>query len=197
MKKTIRTGGFFAKAEGAPSWRDRLAKMRGKAKPKPTAKLEIDDATGETLVFPEIGDISEIAKDVAVTATDGDHVFTADGKTYTVSVLEGKVTAVVEEVTEEEVIEEANAMSEETVEFIEAVAQELEANETFRTTAQAAIDRLTTDLATAVSTINTLRATMSHGGDGTQGGGEGAGATREFKVGGKKIDLSKINLNSK
>jgi len=196
MKKTIRSGGFFAKAEGAPTWRDRLAKMRGKAKPKPTAKLEIDDATGETMVFPEIGDISEIAKDIAVTATDGDHVFTADGKTYTVSVLEGKVTAVAEAPTEDEVIEEVSALNEETAEFIEAVAQELEVNETFRTTARGDIDTIIRELKEAREEIKTLKATMSHGGDGTQGGDD-AGATRELKVGGKKIDLSKINLNSK
>ncbi len=197
MKKTIRSGSFFAKAEGALSWKDRLAKMRGKGKAKPTAKLEIDDATGETLVFPEIGDVSEIAEGVAVTATDGDHVFTADATTYTVTVLDGVITAVVEVPTEEEAA--AEAMSEETVEFIEAVAEALEVNEAFRATAQAAIDKLTTDLATAVGTIANLRATMTHKGDGTGddgNGGAGAGATG-LKINGKPIDLSKINLNSK
>lgn len=198
MKKTIRSGSFFAKAEGAPTWRDRLAKMRGKGKAKPTAKLEIDDATGETLVFPEIGDVSEIAEGVAVTATNGDHVFVADATTYTVTVLDGVITAVLETPTDAPpAAEEASAMSEETVEFIEAVAQELEVNETFRTTARGDIDTILRELREAREEIKALKATMSHGGDGTQGGGDGAGATREFKVGGKKIDLSKINLNSK
>src|SRR6478736_10049455 len=96
MNMKFRKASMFAKAEGTPSWRDRLAKMTGKKKHQSTAKLEIDDANGETLIFPEIGDVSEIAKGVAVTATDGDHVFTADSTTYNVVVAGGKVTGVTE-----------------------------------------------------------------------------------------------------
>src|SRR6478735_4774337 len=114
MNKQIRTGSFFAKAEGAPSWKDRLAKMTGKAKPKATAKLEIDDANGETLVFPEIGDVSEIAEGVTVTAADGEHVFTADATTYTVVVTNGVVTSF----TETPIEVAAAEMSAETVEFV-------------------------------------------------------------------------------
>src|SRR6187402_1573001 len=137
MKKTIRSGGFFAKAEGAPSWKDRLAKMTGKAKPTATARLEIDDANGEKLVFPEIGDVSEIAEGVAVSATDGEHVFTSDTTTYTVTVAAGVITAVVETPIEE--APAAEAMSEETVEFVQAVASGLEAAEAFQATATADI----------------------------------------------------------
>jgi len=129
MKKVIRPGGFFARAEGAPlSWKERAAKLLGKAKPKATAKLEIDDANGEKLIFPEIGDVSEIAEGVAVSATDGEHVFTSDGTTYTFTVASGVITAVVETPIEEEVIE-AEAMSEDTAEFVQAVAEAMEASE--------------------------------------------------------------------
>ena len=190
MKKTIRPGGFFAKAEGGLSWKDRLAKMRGKGKPKPTAKLEIDDAvSGEKLIFPEIGDVSEIAEGVAVTATDGPHVFTADTTTYTVEVLGGKVVSVVEAPIEEEAAAE---MSAETAEFVEAVAEALEVAGEFQATATAKFTKLESDLATALETIKTLKATMSHA---EPGEGEGTDPKpKTFKVGGKAIDLSKINL---
>jgi len=188
MKKTIRSGGFFAKAEGAPSWKDRLAKMTGKAKPKATAKLEIDDANGETLLFPEISDVSEIAEGVAVTATDGEHVFISDNTTYTVTVAAGVITAVVE--TPIEAAPAAEAMSAETVEFVEAVAEAMEAAETFQATATARFLKMETDLATALGVIDTLKATMSHA---KPKEGEGDEPTA-FKIGGKKIDLSKINL---
>lgn len=198
MKKTIRPGGFFAKAEGAPSWKDRLAKMKlmGGGKPKATAKLEIDDAvSGEKLIFPEIGDVSEIAEGVAVTATDGPHVFTADTTTYTVEVLAGKVVSVVETPTEEEEEEAAAEMSAETAEFVEAVAEALEVAGEFQATATAKFTKLESDLATALETIKTLKATMSHR---TPKEGEGDsdddGKPKTFKVAGKSIDLSKINL---
>jgi len=193
MKKTIRTGAFFAKAEGVLSWKDRAAKILGKTKPKPTAtaKLEIDDAvSGEKLIFPEIGDVSEIAEGVAVTATDGPHVFTADTTTYTVEVLAGKVVSVVEAPVEDPA--QAAEMSAETAEFVEAVALGLEAAETFQATATAKFTKLEGDLATALETIKTLKATMSHGkakeGEGTDP------KPKTFKVAGKAIDLSKINL---
>lgn len=191
MKKTIRPGGFFAKAEGGLSWKDRLAKMRGKGKPKPTAKLEIDDAvSGEKLIFPEIGDVSEIAEGVAVTATDGPHVFTADTTTYTVEVLGGKVVSVVEAPIEEEA--QAAEMSAETAEFVEAVAEALGVAGEFQATATAKFTKLESDLATALETIKTLKATMSHA---EPGEGEGTDPKpKTFKVGGKAIDLSKINL---
>lgn len=188
MKKVIRTGGFFAKAEGGLSWKDRLAKMRGKSKPKPTAKLEIDDATGETLVFSEIGDVSEIAEGVAVTATDGEHVFVADATTYTVTVLGGVITAVVTTVMDEG----AGAMSEETEEFITAVAEAMEASETFQASATARIEKLETDLATALGTITKLRASMSHKGDGTDD--DGADGKKPILINGRAINLANINL---
>jgi len=192
MKKTIRSGGFFAKAEGAPSWKDRLAKMTGKAKPKATAKLEIDDANGEKLLFPEIGDVSEIAEGVAVTATDGEHVFTSDNTTYTVTVAAGVITAVVETPIED--VPAAEAMSEDTIAFVEAVAEAMEVAETFQATATADIKDLKTQLATALGTIETLKATMSHAKP-KEGEGEGDdGTPKPFRINGKSINLDKINL---
>lgn len=199
MNRNFRKAGTFAKAEGQPkTWRERFAGLtgKGKAKAKPSAKLEIDDATGETMVFPDLGDVSEILEGVTVEAKDGPHVFTADSSTYTIEVLDGKVTSVIEDQTGDD--PEAEAMSPETVEFIEAVAEAMEVNEQFRATAQAAIDKLTADLATANTTIATLKAGMSHkkpveGGGDDPDGGVGKGIT----VNGKKIDLAKINFNSK
>lgn len=84
MKKTTRQSSFFATLSGAKNWAERLAAIKAKAskggKGKPNAELKIDDANGETMDFPEIGDVSEIAEGVAVTATDGDHIFEVDGK---------------------------------------------------------------------------------------------------------------------
>lgn len=190
MKIPFRKASTLSKAEGSKlGWRERLAALKGKGKQhKATAKLEIDDATGEKLVFPEIGDVSEIAEGVAIEATDGEHVFVADTTTYTVTVAGGKVMAVVETVIEEAAAE--TEMSAETVAFVEAVAEALEAGETFQTTATASIEKLTTDLATALAEIKTLKSTMSHG-KAKEGEAEEA---KEFKVGGKKIDLTKINL---
>ena len=190
MKIPFRKASTLSKAEGSKlGWRERLAALKGKGKQhKATAKLEIDGATGEKLVFPEIGDVSEIAEGVAIEATDGEHVFVADTTTYTVTVAGGKVTAVVETIIEEAAAE--TEMNAETVAFVEAVAEALEAGETFQTTAEARITKLEADLATALGTIGTLKSTMSHG-KAKEGEAEEA---KEFKVGGKKIDLTKINL---
>jgi hypothetical protein len=190
MIRNFRKSSAFSTATGGTGWRERLAKMTGGKPRQATAKLEIDDANGELLIFPEIGDVSEIAQDVAVTATDGTHVFTADTKTYTVEVLGGKVVSVVSE----DAATPPAAMSQETIDFIEAVAQELEANEAFRATAQASIDSLTTDLATARAEVATLKGLMKHGGDGTGGDGTGGAGATTVKIAGKTIDLGKINL---
>jgi len=192
MKKTIRPASFFARAEGVPSWRDRAARLVGVKPRQATAKLEIDDAvSGEKLIFPEIGDVSEIAEGVAVTATDGPHVFTADTTTYTVEVLGGKVVSVVETPIED--APAAEAMSAETAEFVEAVAEAMEVAETFQVTATAKFTKLESDLATALETIKTLKATMSHKTP-KEGEGDDDDKPKTFKVAGKSIDLSKINL---
>lgn len=194
MKKVVRTGGFFAKAEGAPSWRDRLAKMKLGGARKPTAKLEIDDANGEKLIFPEIGDVSEIAEGVAVTATDGTHVFVADTTTYTVEVAAGVIASVVETPTQADPAAEAQAMSPETVEFIEAVAQALEEAEEFKATANAKIEAQEQLIATMQEDFKKFKATMGHKDDKGDGAGADGEPTKKVSIKGKSIDLSKLNL---
>jgi hypothetical protein len=193
MKKVVRTAGFFAKAEGAPSWRDRLAKMKLGGARKSTAKLEIDDANGEKLIFPEIGDVSEIAEGVAVTATDGTHVFVADTTTYTVEVLAGAIVSVVETPTEADQ-PAAEAMSPETVEFIEAVAQALEDAEEFKATANAKIEAQEKLIATMQEDFKKFKATMGHKDDKGDGAGADDDKNKKVSIGGKSIDLAKLNL---
>lgn len=194
MKKVVRSAGFFARAEGAPSWRDRLAKMKLGGARKSTAKLEIDDANGEKLIFPEIGDVSEIAEGVAVTATDGTHVFVADTTTYTVEVLAGSIVSVVETPTEAAAEAEAEAMSPETVEFIEAVAQALEAAEEFKATAEAKIEAQANLIATMQADFTKFKATMGHKDDKGDGLGEDDDKKKKVSIGGRSIDLAKLNL---
>lgn len=190
MKKVIKKGHFFAKAEGSKlTLRQRAeALIKGRKKPEATAKLEIADrATGTVIVFPEIGAVSEIDTDVAVTAEDGQYVFEADGFVYTVDVKDGKVTNVVEDQTGEDV------MSADTTAFIEGVAEALETAETFQTDATARIEKLETDLATALSTIKDLRSKISHKSDRDDEDPD-KNPKGKIKIGGKDIDLSKINL---
>jgi len=157
-------------------------------KPTATAKLEIDDqATGEKLIFPEIGAVSEIAEGVAVTATDGTHVFEADGTVYTVEVLSGVVASV----TEAPVASEDPELNEDTQAFVQAVAEELGVNETFRESAEARIKKLEDDYATAIGTIKDLKAKMSHKDDRDPDPDKDK---KVIKVGGKAINLDKINL---
>lgn len=190
MKRIIRKGQFFAKAEGAKlTWKQRAAALvKGKKKEEATAKLEIADrATGKVIVFPEIGAVSEIDTDVAVTAEDGQYVFEADGFVYTVDVKDGKVTNVVEDQTGEDV------MNSDTTAFIEGVAEALETAETFQTDATARIEKLETDLATALTTIKDLRSKISHKSDRDDEDPE-KDPKGKIKVGGKEINLGKINL---
>lgn len=198
MNKRPISARFFAKADGLTlGWRDRLAKLKGfKATPKATAKLEVDDANGEKMMFPEIGDVSEIKEGVAVTATDGSHVFVADGTTYTCEVMDGKIVSVTQETAADPAAaatEDAEAFNEDTQAFIEAVAQELEASENFRAEAQVEIESLKGQLATANKAITDLKALLKHGGDGTNDP-KPAGAAKSVTVGGRSINLEKINL---
>jgi len=156
------------------NWKKVLADMLDtKTKSKATALLEINDANDEMMTFPDISDVGEIAADVSVTATDGTHVFTADGNVITLVVTGGKVVSV-------DKVEET--VSDATAEFIEAVAEQLDVNEQFRATALAEIDGLK-------KTISEMKALMSHGSD--QGDKL---KVKDVVVGGKKIDLTKVNF---
>lgn len=192
MNKNTKPAGFFAKIDGGLHWKERIAKLRGKkAKTPAKAKLEIDDAAGEKMIFPNIGDVSEIDEQTEVTATDGPHVFTADGSTYTIEVLGGKVTSVVEDQTD--TADDGEALNEETQAFVEAVAEGLLENSTAVTAAQGEIETLKTELATAVAEIAKMKGLMKHGGDGTQEGDDGKGE-KPLVVGGKTIDIKKLNF---
>jgi len=192
MKKVVRQGGFFAKAEGAPSWRDRLAKMKLGGARKSTAKLEIDDANGEKLIFPEIGDVSEIAEGVAVTAADGTHVFVADTTTYTVEVAAGLIVSVVETPVETDP-PAPEAMSPETAEFIGAVAEALEEHATFKATAEATIAEQGRTIATMQAEFTKFKATMGHKDDKADETG-GDEPKKKVTINGKAIDFAKLNL---
>jgi hypothetical protein len=188
MKHLVRKGAFFAKAEGAPTWRDRLAKMKlGGADRKATAILEIDDANGETLIFPEIGDVSEIAMDVTVTATDGAHVVAVDGKTFTIDIMAGKVVSVIEEMPAGPGAE----MNAETAEFIGAVAEALGEHEEFKTSATALIEAQAQTIATMQEDFKKFKATMGHGSDEDEEQDE---TKKKIVIGKKSIDFAKINL---
>ena len=198
MKKVIIKSGLFAKADAqAKPWKERLAKLKAKfgGDKRPTAKLEIDGANGEKIIFPEIGDISEVQDGIAVEAENGKHVFTVDSSVYTIEVLDGKVTSVIEDTTGGDDSE----MSAETEEFLTAVAEALQDAAEFKATALARIEALTTEL-------KDFKALMGHKGDGATGATGGAGATgaagatggagakKPLVIGGKTINLDKINL---
>lgn len=193
MKKVTRPAGFFATLKGAKSWAERVAAIKAKAqkpgKQKPNAKLDIDDANGETMEFPEIGDISEIKEGTVVNATQGEHVFEADGKLYTIVVENEIIKSVV--ITDKEDGRTEDVMNAETAEFVQAVAEALADAEQFKVDATAQLEALKTELASAKTDFTKLKATLRHSGDGL--GGDGTSPT-SIKIGGKTIDLDKINL---
>lgn len=161
------------------SWKQRLASMgiAYKEKAIPNMIFEIDDVTGAKLVFPDIADLTELAEGVTVTAEDGDHVFEAEGNTYTVTVLGGKVTKI--DIVPLEAM--ATEMSAETAGFVTAVAEQLEAQEVLNTEMKA-------QLTSAHTLISEMKAMMSHGKDDLQA------QVKEILVGGKTIDLTKVKF---
>lgn len=202
MNKRTKSAGFFGLAN-VPGWKARLAKMGivPKTQQAGKAKLEIDDANGETMVFPEIGDVSEIVEGVTVTAEDGDHVFTADDSIYTVTVENGVVTKVIEDQTNTETEEEvaarvaAEAAAKEaginaaTFEAFQEIANELEANAQFRTATAKQISDLSAENVKLKKELADAKALMSHDGDGGNGGAD----DKELIINGKKIDFNKLN----
>lgn len=198
MNKRTKSAGFFALAN-VPGWKARLAKMGivPKAAQQATAKLEIDDANGETMVFPEIGDVSEIDEKTVVTATDGDHVFTVDSSIYTISVLNGEVTKVIEDQTGTETEEEiaarvaAEAAAKAGVdtaifETFQEIANELEANAQFRTATAKQIADLSKENADLKKALADAKALMSHGGDDGK-------EDKELVINGRKINFDNLN----
>jgi len=171
------------------TWREAAAKLGIKVpkEKKPNMLFEIDGANGEKLTFTEANDVTEIKEGSAVTAEDGEHVFVTDGNTYTIQVESGKVTKM--EVVPVE--ENTTDMSAETVEFIQAVAAELEKNENLFAEMKTNFETLKGENESLKTQIKDMKALMSHGGDDDDKNPKG------LKIGNKTIDLTKINLNKK
>lgn len=71
-----------------------LASLLTKIGHEVKAELVIDDASGTTLTFPDISDISEIAEGVAIDAADGTYAIANGEEVMTVVVVAGVVTSV-------------------------------------------------------------------------------------------------------
>lgn len=168
------------------NWKTALAAMGIVPKnDKPNMVLEIQDANGVNLVFPDVNDITEIEVGTTVTAEDGEHVFTADNNTYTIVVAAGVVTELEVEPIEApapapDPIEPTNVLTPETIEMLQAFADQFEVSAT-------AIAALQAQNAELVQTIADLKGLMSHDDDKPK-------PAAEVVIGGKKIDLTKINL---
>lgn len=171
------------------NWKTALAAMGITPKNK-TARMvfEIQDANGVNLVFPDANDITEIEVGSAVTAEDGEHVFTADGNTYSIVVLAGEVTELEVEPTEvpaepapAPAPEATNVLSVATIEMLQAFADQFEESANM-------IAALQTKNEVLEQSITDLKALMSHSDD------KGKDQPTNVVIGGKKIDLTKINL---
>lgn len=170
------------------NWKTALAAMGIVPKnDKPNMVLEIQDANGVNLVFPDVNDITEIEVGTAVTAEDGEHVFTADNNTYTIVVAAGVVTELEVEPIEQppappaDPIEPTNVLTPETIEMLQAFADQFEASTT-------AIAALQAQNAALVQTIADLKGLMSHADD------KKKDEPTSIMIGGKQIDLNKLNL---
>lgn len=173
------------------NWRTALAKMGVKPTVKAKMIFEIDGSNGEKLVFPEAADITEIKEESTVTAEDGEHVFVTDGNTYKIEVLAGKVVTL--EVTPVEG-EEPTEMSAETVQMLQAIADQFDANEVSFAELKSEIATMKSEKESLKTQLSEMKALMNHGGDGGEGGEGGEPKPKAFSVNGKKIDLTKINL---
>ena len=77
-----------------------LASLLTKIGHEVKAELVIDDASGTTLTFPDISDISEIAEGVAIDAADGTYTIANGDEVMAVVVVAGVVTSVAIETPE-------------------------------------------------------------------------------------------------
>lgn len=171
------------------NWKTALAAMGITPKNKAARMVfEIQDANGVNLVFPDANDITEIEVGSVVTAEDGEHVFTADGNTYSIVVLAGAVTELEVEPTEvptepapAPAPEATNVLSVATIEMLQAFADQFEESANM-------IAALQTKNEVLEQSITDLKALMSHSDD------KGKDQPTNVVIGGKKIDLTKINL---
>ena len=101
-----------------------LASLLAKIGHEVKAELVIDDASGTTLTFPDISDISEIAEGVAIDAADGTYTIANGEEVMTVVVVAGAVTSVAVE-TPEAVAAVGGELDTEVAAVLEALSDEI------------------------------------------------------------------------
>ena len=101
-----------------------LASLLTKIGHEVKAELVIDDASGTTLTFPDISDISEIAEGVAIDAADGTYTIANGEEVITVVVLAGVVTSAATE-TPEAVAAVGGELDTEVAAVLEAISDEV------------------------------------------------------------------------
>mgnify|MGYP007105296698 FL=1 len=101
-----------------------LASLLTKIGHEVKAELVIDDASGTTLTFPDISDISEIAEGVAIDAADGTYTIANGEEVMTVVVVAGVVTSVAIE-TPEAVAAVEGELDTEVAAVLEAISDEV------------------------------------------------------------------------
>ena len=101
-----------------------LASLLTKIGHEVKAELVIDDASGTTLTFPDISDISEIAEGVAIDAADGTYTIANGEEVMTVVVVAGVVTSVATE-TPEAVAAVGGELDTEVAAVLEAISDEV------------------------------------------------------------------------
>ena len=101
-----------------------LASLLTKIGHEVKAELVIDDASGTTLTFPDISEMSEIAEGVAIDAADGTYTIANGEDVMTVVVVAGVVTSVATE-TPEAVAAVGGELDTEVAAVLEAISDEV------------------------------------------------------------------------
>ena len=101
-----------------------LASLLTKIGHEVKAELVIDDASGTTLTFPDISEISEITEGVAIDAADGTYTIANGEEVMTVVVVAGVVTSVAIE-TPEAVAAVEGELDSEVAAVLEAISDEV------------------------------------------------------------------------
>jgi hypothetical protein len=161
------------------NWKTALAAMgiTPKIKKQPDMLFEIDDANGVKLSFPDANDATEVVEGAKVNVADGEYTFEVDSVIHTITVADGVVTAK----SSIDKVEASSEMNAETKEFLQAVANEFENTATMLADLKKELTQTKTDL------VN-MKALIKHSGD------QEKPDNQVLNLGGKKIDLNKINL---
>lgn len=154
------------------NWKTALMALGIVPKGQPTMAFEVDDSNGKKLNFTDANDATEIMEGSNVDAEDGDYTFVIDTKTYVITVLSGKVTAL--EITESDApVAGSNDLSTQTVELLQAFANEFEVKDAQILALQAEIKE--------------IKSLMTHEPEPKE-------PKQTAIVGGKKINFDNINL---